>query len=99
MNELKLNETVAFNHDGVKIRIKLDYENRIVDFLDNDGEVKRWKFCGRGRDYLGGWMKIMEAMKAATVYADARLKEQEEIREKLQDERFADLAIALGDIE
>lgn len=97
MNVLQLQETISYNHNGVIFYIELDYEKGVASFVEKDGTPKRWLFTERGRDYLGGWLRIYEAMRAATIYADTRLKEQQEARDNAKEEQLIDLAIAISD--
>lgn len=97
MNVLQLQETISYNHNGVIIYIKLDYEEGVASLVEKDGTPKRWLFTERGRDYLGGWLRIYEAMRAATIYADSRLNDQAEAREAVKEEQLIDLAIAISD--
>lgn len=66
------------NVDGVIFNIKLDYKKKQVSFLDELGNKNKFQFTDRGREYLGGWIKIFRALEKATIWADEKLKEEEE---------------------
>lgn len=92
-------ETVLFNYKGVSIYIELNYETGKVSFTEKDGRAKNYKFAECTRNYLGGWWLILEALQEATKFADSKLSEQEEIREKIKTQKVIDMAIALSDVK
>lgn len=70
-------------YKGVKIFVKIDYKRKTVSLVDSTPanstpySDKKWVFSGRTRDYLGGWLNILEAMKRATILGDKLLKQRE----------------------
>lgn len=96
---LIIKETVLFDHKGVKITIELDYESGQVSFVERDGKAKNYKFAKRTRNYLGGWYLILEGLQEAAKFADSKLAEQAEIREKIKDKKMLDIAISLMDLD
>lgn len=87
------------NVDGVIFNIKLDYKKKQVSFLDELGNKNKFQFTDRGREYLGGWVKIFRALEKATIWADEKLKEEEERSEGLKHKKIVDLMIAVSDLE
>ena len=96
---LILQEIVQFEHRGVILYVRLDYEKGKVSFVEKGGLGKQWLFKDRTREYLGGWWLIFEALQEATKYADTRLKEQAELREQIKEKKVIDMMIALSDIK
>lgn len=92
-------ESIVFDYKGIKIPMELDYIKGEVSFTEPNGQPKNWKFRQRGRNYLGGWYLIFQALQEATKFADERLAEQQEIREKLKEEKMINLMIALSDMD
>lgn len=82
-----LYERTTFEHNGISLKVAIDYEKGSVSFLDHDNKPKRFLFADRGREHLGGWVKILEAMIEATKWADEKLKERDgqEVDKKLDE--------------
>lgn len=95
---LLIKETILFDYKGIKVTIQLDYKRGTVSFTEQDSKPKNYKFAERTRNYLGGWWLILEALQEATKFADEKLKEQEELREKIKTQKVIDMAIALSDL-
>ena len=97
-------ELIKFTHRGVNINIDLDYNRKTVSLtkpvsiFSNNDDAKAWVFSGRTRQYLGGWHIVLEALQEATKYADTRLKEQEDARDKLAEEKAFNIAMALSEV-
>lgn len=94
-----LAERIAYDHKGVTIYMDLDYEKGEVSMVEKNGQPKKYNFSHRTRNYLGGWYLILEALQEATKYADVRLAEQAEAREKIKQKKVIDMAIALSDLK
>lgn len=75
-------EQVVFEHKGIKINLSINYEDNDVSMIESTGEKKRWVFTDRGREYMQGWLDILEAMAEATKYAKAKLDEYYKNAEK-----------------
>ena len=87
------------NIDGVVLNVKLDYKKKQVSFLDDIGNKNKFQFTDRGREYLGGWVKIFRALEKATIWADEKLEAEAERADKVKEKKFIDLMIAVSDIE
>lgn len=96
MSELKIKETLSLNYYGVKLLLKLDYEDEVASFVDGNDMAYRFRFNNRSIDYLGGWLKIYRALEKATILADKLLREQAKLREALVEEAWDEKAIALS---
>lgn len=81
IHERKRSETILYNIEGVKLTVFIDYKDKTVSFIDKEGEINSFIFAHRTRDYLGGWVKIFNALETVTREADKKLKEQEQIEE------------------
>lgn len=95
---LLIKETILFQHKGIGVTIDLNYKEGTVSFTEQDTKPKSYKFQHRTRNYLGGWYLILEALQEATKFADTKLKEQEELRDKIKTQKVIDMAIALSDL-
>lgn len=93
-----LAERIAYDHKGVTIYMDLDYEKGEVSMVEKNGQPKKYNFSHRTRNYLGGWWLILEALKEATIFADKKLEEQENIRAKIKEKEIIDLAVYLHDL-
>lgn len=88
-----LYERTMFEHNGILLKVAIDYEKGTVSFLQ-DTKPKKFVFSERGREHLGGWVKILEAMIEATKWADSNLKER---GEKELDEKLDGVVFGVGD--
>ena len=67
----KLKETVSFTKNGIEVFVRIDYINNQIDLVEkvphtaSDFKIKNWNFVNRGVEYIGGWLKILDAMKYA----------------------------------
>ncbi|GEM_PF-3752149 len=68
-----LSETILFNQEGVRIIAHIDYKKEVVSFVDENGKPFGFVFACRGIDYLGGWLTILNALKAVTIECNKRL--------------------------
>jgi len=86
----------AYTHKGVTVVLEIDCEKKTVSLVDRMGdgryENKKWVFAGRTREYLGGWLLILEAMEFAIKEADKFLKQIE----KRDEEKFVDMLMNLN---
>lgn len=81
--ETKKSETILFNADGVKLCVRIDYDEGTVSFIGGTNnkynkDYQKFIFADRTIDYLGGWVKVFEALKEITLIADARLREHKD---------------------
>lgn len=97
--ELKLSEEILLNHNGVKLRLHLNYESGKASFVKANGQGEQFLFKDRTVDYLGGWIEIFRALEKATFLADKKLREQSNLRESAKEEEFINLMIAVSDID
>lgn len=74
MKRQQLNERLLYDVDGIRLELFIDYEAETVSFIHKDGEPFRFVFADRGREYLGGWLRVFKALEEATRDADAKLK-------------------------
>lgn len=95
LNIVKDSETLKVSAQGVVLRVHLDYQRGIVSFVNDQGKPEDFKFAERTVDYLGGWVKIFNAMKEITVFADKLLREQAELRDEAKTEKFINLFTAI----
>ena len=99
MNVQQLEETIAYEHKGVVVYLHLDYQIGKVSIIERDGSDKKFLFKERTTEYLGGWVLVFGALTEATKYANIRLKEQAEAKEKLKTSKLIDMMIAIEDKE
>lgn len=99
MKITQLSENIIYRHKGVAIYLELNYVNGKVSLIEEEGAIKEWIFAGRGRNYLGGWLIVLEAMQEAIKYADIRLKEQAEARAKATEEELFELAQTVSEYD
>jgi len=78
----KRSEEIYLRINGVNLNLRLDYDEKTASFVNNDGTPAKFVFIGRGTEYLGGWVKIFQALEEATKFADKLLREQKEVRKK-----------------
>lgn len=79
-------EVIKYEHKKIEVYVKIDYLEGHISLVDYNKtwQEKEWKFSTRGLQYMQGWKNILEAMKLAVEFAEAKLK----IR---QDEKEAEL--------
>lgn len=99
MKQLKENETLILDYDGVIVRLHLDYQRGLASFIKKDGQGQQYLFTKRTVDYLGGWVKVLRALEQATILADKLLREQEKVREDNKLTEVAELMLAVKDLE
>ena len=61
-------EIRTIEHKGVRVTIKINYDNgqaSLVENQFNDYKRKQWIFAERGLEYMNGWSDILEAMQVA----------------------------------
>ena len=63
-------EIKTIEHKGVKIALKVDYDDATVSLVEWDDLRDRWEgkdylFAGRGLEYMKTWLTILEAMTVA----------------------------------
>jgi len=65
----KIEETVEFNFNDIKVFVKIDYLNNRIDIVEpvnvfeSSFTLKKYVFAGRGVEYMNGWLNILEAIK------------------------------------
>lgn len=74
MKRQQLNERLLYDVDGIRLEIYIDYEAGTVSFIHKDGSPFKFVFIDRGREYLGGWLRVFKALEEVTRDADAKLK-------------------------
>ena len=92
-------ETYKLNIDGVILYVSLDYRDKQVSFMDERGNPQKFEFTKRGRDYLGGWVRICRALEKATVWADERLAAEEKREDDAKTQKIMNVFVALSDLE
>lgn len=59
-------EIRTIEHRGVKVTIKIDYDNGTASMVEMGGfGAKKWVFAERGLAYMDGWKNILDAMQLA----------------------------------
>lgn len=86
-------EVKTIEHKGIKIKIKIDYDERTAALVEDDiaFDPKRWVFAGRGLNYMDGWLNIIDAMRVAVQQCKKDLLERE-----AEDEQFKDGVVAVA---
>lgn len=77
MTTQQVSERLLYDVYGVRLEVYIDYETGTVSFIHKDGEPFKFIFADRGRDYLGGWLKVFKALEEVTRDADKRLKKHQ----------------------
>lgn len=85
------------NVDGVILNVRLDYKKMQVSFLDDNGNKNEFQFTDRGREHLGGWIKVLRALEKATLWADERLEAEATRQSETKHKKTVDLMIAISD--
>lgn len=74
-------EIKTIDHKGIKVTVKLDYENgtaSLIEILNAHGGMqtpaKKWVFADRTLDYMNGWLLILQAMTVAVQQCKADLE-------------------------
>lgn len=99
MTEQPIIETTKLNIEGVVLHVRIDYREKTASFMDEKGNPQTFKFTQRGREYLGGWVKIYRALEQATVWADEKLAAEEARQDQADTERTINLMMALADLK
>jgi len=77
-------EELQFEHNGIKVSVRIDYRHKKISVIDSYGRKKNFVFAERGVEYMDGWKNILEAIIYATKAAKRMLeKRNEEENEKL----------------
>jgi hypothetical protein len=92
-------EQFDIDENGVKLRLEINYAKGTVSFLDKDGDYNEFVFANRTRDYLGGWVKIFEALSTATKWADSRLKVEQEAQKNRKLATMSEIFMAINETE
>lgn len=67
-------EQYIYEHKGVSIGVRIDYERKEISLVEKDGTNKQWLYVGRGLEYMDGWKLILHAQEKAIDHATKRLK-------------------------
>lgn len=74
-------EILTVEWKGVKVTLKIDYDNGTVSFVERGGGYgggdfvkKQYIFANRGLEYMNGWLNIIDAMRHATEEAKKLLE-------------------------
>ena len=73
-------EIITYEFKGIKVTVKIDYDNGLISLVQNEnGEYKNktWKFAKRSLSYMQGWKNILGAMEYAIKEAEKLLYECE----------------------
>lgn len=92
-------ETHKLDIDGVILYVRIDYRDKNVSFTDERGNANRFEFTKRGRNYLGGWVRIYRALEKATVWADKRLADYEEQERDAKSSELVQIFTALSGLK
>lgn len=71
---MKTLEIRVFELKGILVKVKIDYVEGLISFIDAEDEPKKWCFSNRGSEYMNGWVDILEAMIYATKEAKKLLE-------------------------
>lgn len=99
METSRVIEVHKLNIDGVILNVRIDYKQGTVSFIDEQGNKNRFDFSNRTREYLGGWVKIFRALEKATIWADARLAEEQKRVKDVKNEKMTEILIAVSDLD
>lgn len=77
MTTQQVTERLLYDVDGIRLELFIDYESQTVSFIHKDCEPFRFVFADRGREYLGGWLRVFKALEEVTRDADKRLKKHQ----------------------
>lgn len=99
MTDQPVIETHKLNIGGVILYVRLDYKNKQISFMDEQGNPQKFEFTKRGRNYLGGWVRIYRALEQATIWADERLATEEKRAKQTSTQKIIDIFTALADVE
>ena len=61
-------EIRSFEHEGIKVTVKIDYDARQISLVERDSDkfkCKKWHFAGREIQYTKSWHRIFSAMSHA----------------------------------
>lgn len=87
----------AYTHKGITVVLEIDCEKKNITFVERDHngkyKPKKWVFAERTREYLGGWILILDAMAYAIKEANKLLEELD----KRDEEKFVAMLMALAD--
>lgn len=72
-NPYPLKEVLAFEKNGIRVCVKIDYQKRTISLVDSEGNPKKWLFSGRELGYMNGWLDILSAMQYAVQESSKRL--------------------------
>lgn len=78
-------KTIEFN--GIKVRVKIDYDLGIASLVEPDNQPKKWVFASRGLEYMNGWLNIIEAMTSAVKEIKKDLERDLAEKSKFQNKR------------
>lgn len=81
-------EIRTVEHKGIKVSIKIDYDNGIASLVDPHDSYrgKRWLFSERGLEYMNGWQDILEAMQVAVKECKKELESNLAEKSKFKEE-------------
>lgn len=96
-------EVIKHEHKGIAVYVKIDYLKGHISLVDNNRawQGKEWKFTERGLEYMQGWKNILEAMKMAVEYAEARLRMRHDEKQEKLARQFVEIFLPkdFGEIE
>lgn len=77
-------EVIKYEHKGIEIYVKIDYLKGHISLVDHTRawQGKEWKFTERSIEYMQGWKNILEAMKMAVEFAEAKLRMRQDKAEE-----------------
>lgn len=77
-------EVIKYEHKGIAVYVEIDYLKGHISLVDHTRawQGKEWKFSTRGIEYMQGWKNILEAMKMAVEFAEAKLRMRQDKAEE-----------------
>ncbi|MHA1401184.1 MAG: hypothetical protein ACTSQE_12615 [Candidatus Heimdallarchaeaceae archaeon] len=82
-------EIKTIEHKGIKVTVKIDYDNKEISLVEKRGrsyENKKWQFTNRGVNFVKSWKDILRAMDNAIGYGNEQLTEfiEEQTNQKVE---------------
>lgn len=91
----------AYTYKRINVLVKIDFLDKTVSLVERDDNVeagfkpKEWLFADRTKDYLNGWLIILQAVE----YAISEAKKELELAEERDTDKLLAVFVELNKIK
>jgi len=94
IEHMKNFEIRTIEHQGIKVSVQIDYDQRTISLVEKNGEnwkAKQYLFKNRQLGYMKGWRDVLSAMEHAITTAEALLTEHVDTQDQKMVEQMIEI--------